>query len=317
MGDIRKLLSLVLVVLLAFGTLALAGCNGEDDAEDTGTETETEEGTDEDEETSEEEDEGEDELTGTLRIEGSDTVVNVSQNWAEQFMNMHPGVNISVKGGGSGTGIASLINGTADFANASRQIKDSEVEDAEANGITPVEHRVGIDGIAVVVNPDNPVEDLTIEDLGKIYRGEITDWGEVGGDDGEIVVLSRDSSSGTYGYFKGAVVDPEDSGLEYAADALLLASNQAIIDETTGNENGIGYVGLGYVNDEVKVVAVDGVKATVESAGDGSYPISRFLYMYSDGEPSGLAAAFLEWVKGPEGQSIVEDEGFVGLDDSE
>jgi phosphate transport system substrate-binding protein len=299
MRDIRKWLSLFLVVVLALGVVGLAGCTTEDEGDDEGT-TDTEEGTDEG-------------LSGTINVEGSDTLVNMAQVWAEEFMTEHSDVMISVKGGGSGTGIASMINGTVDFANASRQIKDEEIEQAQENGIDPVEHEVALDGIAVVVNPDNTVTGLTMEELGQIFRGEITNWNELGGDDAEIVVLSRDSSSGTYEFFKETVVDPDEDGSEYAAEALLLPSNSAIVDETSGNASAIGYIGVGYVNDSVKVLEIDGVAASVETAADGSYPISRYLYTYSDGEPEGLLAEYLDWIMGPDGQQIVEDEGFVPL----
>ena len=182
--------------------------------------------------------------------------------------------------------------------------------EAETLGIDPVEHKVAIDGIAVVVNPANGVEELTIDQLGQIFRGEVTNWSEVGGEDMAIVLLSRDSSSGTYEYFKEEVVG-EDA--EYAASAKLLPSNQAIADEVAANEAGIGYIGLGYLTDDVSVVAIDGVKASVETATDGTYPISRYLYMYSNGEVDGVMQAFLEWILGAEGQQLVEDEGFVPL----
>ncbi|MDI6692480.1 MAG: phosphate ABC transporter substrate-binding protein [Anaerosomatales bacterium] len=249
-------------------------------------------------------------LSGTINIQGSDTMVNLATAWAEKFMDENPDVEVSVQGGGSGTGIAALINGTVDFANASREMKEEEIAEAKSKGIQPVEHKVAIDGIAVVVNKANPVEGLTLEQLGKIFRGEITNWKDVGGPDKPIVLLSRDSSSGTYEYFKEAVIGKDK---EYAKTAKLLPSSQAIVDEVKANDAGIGYVGLGYVSDDVKVVAVDGVKASVETAKDGSYPIARYLYMYSNGEVSGLLKAYLDWVTGPEGQALVADEGFVPL----
>jgi phosphate transport system substrate-binding protein len=230
----------------------------------------------------------------------------MGQAWAEAFMEENPGVMISVKGGGSGTGVAALINGTVDFANASREMKEEEVAELEGAGGTVVETSVAIDGIAVIVNPNNPVTALSLADLGKIYRGEITNWSEVGGPDEDIVLLSRDTSSGTYEYFKEAVVA--------AASAQLLASTQAIVDETTGNDWAIGYVGLGYLTDDVKVLEIDGVAASVETAKDGTYPIARYLYMYSNGEPEGVMAAYIEWILGEDGQAIVADQGFVPLD---
>ncbi|MDI6712805.1 MAG: phosphate ABC transporter substrate-binding protein [Anaerosomatales bacterium] len=249
-------------------------------------------------------------LSGTITIQGSDTMVNLATAWAEKFMDENPEVEVTVQGGGSGTGIAALINGTVDFANASREMKEEEIAEAESKGINPVEHKVAIDGIAVIVNAANPVEALTMEQLGKIFRGEITNWKEVGGPDKPIVLLSRDSSSGTYEYFKEEVVGKDK---EYAKTAKLLPSSQAIVDEVKANEAGIGYVGLGYISDDVKVVAIDGVKASVETAKDGTYPIARYLYMYSNGEVDGLLKAYLDWVLGPEGQALVADEGFVPL----
>jgi len=297
----NKWLVLALVVVLSLGTIGLAGC-GSTAEEDSDTET------------GEPAENGEEELTGSINVEGSDTLVNMSQAWAEAFMSENPGVMISVKGGGSGTGIAALINGTVDFANASRAMKDEEVAEIENGGGTVVETEVAIDGIAVVVNPENPVTGLTLEQLGQIYRGEITNWSEVGGPDEDIVLLSRDTSSGTYEYFKEAVVAVEDENAEYAASAQLLASTQAIVDEVTGNAAAIGYVGLGYLTDDIKVLEIDGVAASIETAKDGSYPIARYLYMYSNGEPQGAGAAFLEWVLGADGQAIVVDQGFVPLD---
>lgn len=287
--NLRKFMALGLVAALAFSAIALGGCSGTNTAEDPAT----------------------GELTGTINVQGSDTLLNVASAWSEAFMDANTGVDISVQGGGSGTGIAALLNGTVDFANASREIKDEEIADAQGKGIDPVEHKVAIDGIAVVVNPANGVEALTLEQLGKIFRGEINNWSEVGGADLEIVLLSRDSSSGTYEYFKEAVVANEDDNAEYAASAKLLPSNQGIADEVKANEAGIGYIGLGYLTPEVKVVAIDGVKASLATAADGTYPISRYLYMYSNGEVDGVMKAYLDWILGPEGQQLVEDEGFV------
>ena len=289
--DLKKFVASGLAVVLLGGTLALAGCSESAGGDSAGSGDGTE-------------------LEGAINVQGSDTLLNIATAWSDAFMDANPGVDISVQGGGSGTGIASLINGTVDFANASRAIKDEEIADAQAKGIDPVEHAVAIDGIAVVVNPGNGVDGLTMDELGRIFRGEITNWKDVGGKDAEIVLLSRDSSSGTYEYFKEEVVGKD---AEYAASAKLLPSNQAIADEVGANEAGIGYIGLGYLTDDVKVVAIDGVKASIESAADGSYPISRFLYMYSNGEPTGVMAAYLEWILGAEGQQLVADEGFVPL----
>lgn len=290
--NLKKFVAPGLAVLLLMSTVAFAGCAADEpvDGEATG--------------------ESATELEGTINVQGSDTMLNIGTAWAEAFMDENPMVEVSIQGGGSGTGIAALINGTVDLANSSRDIKDEEVEEATAKGLDVVEHEVAIDGIAVVVNPANGVEDLTMDQLGKIYRGEITNWKDVGGADRNIVLLSRDSSSGTYEYFKEEVVGTD---AEYAAAAKLLPSTQAIVDETIANEAAIGYIGLGYLTDDVKVVAIDGVKASVESAMDGSYEISRYLYMYSNGQPAGIMKAFLDWILSAEGQTIVTDEGFVPL----
>jgi len=297
--NIKKLAASGLAVMLLVGAFAAAGCSSE--TKDNGQSGSAEPTTPASAPA---------ELEGMIAIQGSDTLLNVATAWSEAFMDENPGVDISVQGGGSGTGIASLLNGTVDAANASRQIKDEELADGESKGMNIIEHKVAIDGIAVVVNPANGVEDLTLEQLGQVFRGEITNWKDLGGADKEIVLLSRDSSSGTYEFFKEAVVG-EDA--EYAASAKLLPSNQGIADEVAANDAAIGYIGLGYLTDTVKVVAVDGVKASVETAADGSYEISRYLYMYTDGQPEGALAAYIEWILGGEGQQLVVDEGFVPL----
>lgn len=289
---LKKWLALMVAATLA---VALVGCGGSAATDDDGQPSEGSE------------------LTGSIDVEGSDTLVNVAQAWAEAFQTDNPGVMISVKGGGSGTGIAALINGTVDFANASRQIKDEEVAEAEGNGVDPVEHQVAVDGIGVIVNPANTVTGLTMDQLGKIYRGEIVNWKDVGGADAAIVLLSRDSSSGTYEYFKEEVVAADDENAEYAKEAKLLASTQAIVDETKNNPNAIGYVGVGYITGDVKVLQIDGVAASVATAMDGSYVLSRGLYMYSNGEPTDVAKAYLDWILSDAGQNIVEEQGFVPL----
>lgn len=261
-------------------------------------------------------------MSGTKTIEnkGSDTLVNVALAWAEQYMQEHPKVRISVTGGGSGTGIASLINGTADIANASREMKSEEVKAAQANGITPVEFVVARDAIAVVVNPSNPVRALNLQQISDIYTGKITNWREVGGDDRPIVLLSRESNSGTYVYVLENVIrmgDPK-SKLLFTPDTLLMPSSEGISTEVRQNPNAIGYDGLGYVTPDQKVLAVarDAISPyvlpSVATVNNGTYPISRPLYMYTIGEPSGQVKAYLDWVLGP-GQKLVSKLGFVPL----
>ena len=257
-----------------------------------------------------------------LVIQGSDTLLEVSQNWAEAFMNSNPGINISVTGGGSGTGIAALINGTVDLANASREIKDKEMDAAEGQGLDVQEHIVVWDGISVVININNPVTELSIEQISKIFTGEITNWNEVGGNDADILITSRDSSSGTFGYFKERVVQMNKTMEEndYTQLALFLASNAAIREEVSGNEAAVGYIGLGYLDDTVKAVdvigedAAEGVAPSIENIQNGTYPISRPLYIYTpNSDLTDLEQAFLDFAMGEEGQAIALGIGFVPL----
>ncbi|MBE0417304.1 MAG: PstS family phosphate ABC transporter substrate-binding protein [Coriobacteriia bacterium] len=293
----KKFLAFALVAVLALGMLGLAGCGAEDEPAETPAEG----------------DAG-DELSGSITVEGSDTMVNLGQALTEAFMDENMGVDVSVAGGGSGVGVASLINGTVDFANSSRPMKDEETDEAEANGVNPVEFIVAYDGIAIIVNPSLEVDDITFEQVGAIYRGEITNWSEVGGPDLDIVLLSRDTSSGTYAFFLEHVVQQDDKEAVYAASARLLPSTQAIVDETIANEAAIGYVGLGYVVPEIKELAVDGVEASVDSVKDGSYSVARPLFMYSNGEPVDVAKAYIDWILGADGQAVVAELGFVPVD---
>jgi phosphate transport system substrate-binding protein len=263
-----------------------------------------------------------DELRGTgIEDVGSDTMVNLALAWAEAYSELHPEVRVSVTGGGSGTGIASLINGTIDIANASRQIKPEEVAEAESNGIVPVEYVVARDAIAVVVNPENPVNALTIPEISAIYQGLITNWSEVGGEDRPIVLLSRETNSGTHVYFLEEVVrqgDPDSVAL-FSPNTLLLPSSEGISAEVRQNPNAIGYDGLGYVTPDQKVLAISSypgggyVLPTVATVNDGTYPIARDLYMYTAGEPAGLVADYIDFVKSPLAQTIVQELGFVPL----
>jgi phosphate transport system substrate-binding protein len=251
---------------------------------------------------------------------GSDTLVNLALAWAEDYMHLYPDVRISVTGGGSGTGIAAMINGTADIANASRAMKMEEIEAAKANGINPVEFTVAQDAIAIVVHPSNPVSGLTLQQISDIYTGAITNWSEIGGEDRPIVLLSRESNSGTYVYFLEQVVrlGDGDSELLFSTDTLLMPSSEGISAEVRQNPNAIGYDGLGYVTSDQKMVAVAAeansphVLPSVDTVNDGSYPISRPLYMYTAGEPQGAVQAYLEWVLS-EGQAAVLELGFVPL----
>ena len=258
-----------------------------------------------------------------LVIQGSDTLLEVSMYWVENFSKDNPSVNVSVTGGGSGTGIAALLNKTVDLATASRSIKDSEINNAKDKGIDIKEFIVAWDGISVVINNGNPVTELSIEQVSKIYTGEITNWDEVGGEDGEILVISRDSSSGTFGYFKKRVVQLNGTVKEnnYTPEALYLVSTVSIREEVSINENAIGYIGLGYLDDSVKAVnivgedATESIKPSIENVQNGSYPISRQLFIYiSEKDLTDLGEAFLEYVTGKEGQEIARGIGFVPID---
>ena len=257
----------------------------------------------------------------TLENKGSDTMVNLALAWAEAYSQVQSDVQVAVTGGGSGTGIAALINGTVDMANASRQIKPEEEEQARANGIEPVQHTVAGDAIAIVVHPTNPVDGLTIPQLADIYTGKISNWAEVGGVDRPIVLLSRESNSGTHVFFLENVlrVGPGDEDALFSPDTLLMPSSEGISAEVRQNPNAIGYDGLGYVTPDQKVVAVapgEGqpyMMPSIETVRDESYPIARGLYIYTAGEPQGAVQAYLDWILSLEGQAIVRELGFVPL----
>lgn len=260
--------------------------------------------------------------TKPIKIAGSDTMVNLGQAWAEAFMKMKPESSIAVTGGGSGTGIAALANGTCDIAQCSRSIKEKEkAAILKATAKAPVEHAVGIDALVVAVNPKNPVEKLTFEQLSGIFTGKITSWKEVGGPDRKIVALSREKNSGTHVYFLEHVVRKgnEKGPEEYAANTLMLPSSQALVDEIATNEDAIGYYGLGYLSKKNKAVSVakkDGdafALPTVETALDGSYPIARSLFFYTPGEPAGAVKTFIDFVLSDEGQRTVKKLDFVPL----
>lgn len=256
----------------------------------------------------------------SLQVKGSDTMVNLGQAWAETYMDAHKDASVAVTGGGSGAGIAAMLNGTADIAESSRSMKDDEMEQAKKNGITPKEFKVGFDGIAVVVNPLNAVSSLTIDQLADIFTGKIANWKDVGGADQEIVVLSREVNSGTHVYFKEHVLNKGDSKgtVEFVPTALMISSSQGIADEVAQNAKAIGYYGMGYISDKQKVVNIAGadgkpVEPTAENVLSGAYPISRPLFVYTKGEPAGLAKEFVDFILSPEGQEIVKKLDFVPL----
>jgi phosphate transport system substrate-binding protein len=256
-----------------------------------------------------------------LENKGSDTIVNLALAWAEAYQSVHPEIQISVTGGGSGTGIAALINNTVDIANASRRIKEKEIENAEMNGVEPVEFIIARDAIAVIVNPSNPINELTLEQISAIYSGDINNWQEIGGENRPIVRLSRETNSGTHVYFLEEVLrlGDKDSKLLFSTDTLLLPSSEGIIKEVSQNPNTIGYDGLGYVTDEVKIVTIsqkgteDYIYPSANTVNSGEYPIARDLYMYSNGPPQGALAIYLDWILSDEAQTIVSELGFVPI----
>lgn len=256
-----------------------------------------------------------------IENKGSDTIVNLALAWAEEYQKTNPQVSISVTGGGSGAGIASLINSTADLANASRKIKSEEIDNAEGNGITPVEFIIARDAIAVIVNPQNPIEKLTLQQISDIYSGKINNWSEIGGEDRPIVRLSRETNSGTHVYFLEEVLrlgDSENKTL-FSTDTLLLPSSEGIGAEIRENPNAIGYDGLGYVTDDMKVIAVAAgegqayIKPAIETVNDNTYPIARDLYIYTAGEPTGAVKEYLDWILAVDAQRIVQSLGFVPI----
>jgi phosphate transport system substrate-binding protein len=262
------------------------------------------------------------ELSGTFSILGSNTVTPLSTMWAEEFMAANENVNIAISGPGSGAGIAALIDSTTDICQSSRLIKSSEVDQAKAKGVNPYEIVVASDGLAVVVHPTNPISELTIEQLSAIYSGKVTNWKEVGGADAPIVALARDTNSGTHVFFKEHVVQMDglptkDTSLEYGSSVMLLPSTEAGVTETANNSNAIFYPGLGYVSDEVKVVGVKktaseaAVKPSVETVLDGTYAVARPLLYYTNGEPTGLIKAFVDYCLSDAGQVIVAQSSYV------
>jgi phosphate transport system substrate-binding protein len=240
-------------------------------------------------------------------IKGSTTVLPIAQAALEAYMKAHPGVNISLSGGGSGDGIKAMIDKSTDIATSSREIKAKEVELAKSRGVNPVAHAVAIDALTPIVHPRNRINGLTIDQLSQIYQGKIKNWKEVGGDDLQIVVVSRDSSSGTFESWGQLVLN----NAKVTPKAQLQASSGAVVQAVSKNRYAISYVGIGYVNKSVKTLTVNSVQASAKTALAGEYPIARPLYMYTNGQPTGEVARFIKFVLSAAGQKIVAREGFV------
>jgi phosphate transport system substrate-binding protein len=224
-------------------------------------------------------------------------------------MRQNQGTEIVIRGGGSGVGIASLLDKTCDIADSSRAIKDSELDKATTNRVDPQAHVVAMDGIAVIVNPVNSLSALTKKQLKDIYTGNISNWKELGGNDEKVVVVSRDSASGTFEAFATLAL----GGAKVRPDALLQASNQAVASVVSRTPGAIGYVGLGYINSEVKALQLDGITPTKETVLTEKYALSRPLYMYTNGAPTGTTRDFIEFIMSKEGQKIVDEQGYVAL----
>ncbi len=246
-------------------------------------------------------------LEGKLTMSGSTTVLPIAQACAEEFMNQNPNVNISVRGGGSSIGIKDIMAGTVEIGNASRDAKEKEITKAKESGIDLYQNVVANDGIAVIINPANTITNLTIEQIQAIYTGKITNWKELGGPDMNIVIISRDTSSGTYEVFYEIAMKKQN----IVPGCIMVASNNAAVTSVKDTPGAIAYAGLGYLSSSVKPIQVNGIDPTFKNILSGAYPVARKLNMYTNGAPKGITKAFMDFVLSPEGQKIVEKQGFI------
>lgn len=244
-----------------------------------------------------------------LTVSGSTTLLPIAQRAAESYMEAHPETAITVSGTGSGNGIKALLDGSINLATSSRFLKDAEVKKALEQNRYPVPFSVALDGLVPVVHPDNKVADLTLAQLKDIYTGKVTNWKELGGADAPIVAVGRDTSSGTYEVWESKVMKKE----RVTPKAMVVASNGAMLSTVADNPNAVGYLGLGYVNDQVKALKVEGKAASYEATRDGSYPIARALFFFTDGWPSGETKKFIDFVLSDDGQKLVKEAGYVPL----
>ena len=258
-----------------------------------------------------------------IQNKGSDTLVNVAQAWAEAYPKVNPDVAVAVSGGGSGTGIAAMINGTVDIANASRKMKDKERKLAEKNGQHPVEHVVGYDALAVFIHKDNPVKSMSLAQLKDIYGRDpkVKNWSDMGitvpGCKDKIIVVSRQNNSGTYAYFKKTVLGKKG---KYRQGTLDMHGSKDVVDLVEKTPCAIGYSGLAYATDHLKTVCISKadeacVSPSVATASDRSYPIARPLFMYTDGEPQGAIKEYMDWIKSDVGQCILKKKGYAPIRD--
>lgn len=248
--------------------------------------------------------------TGKIIIKGSTTVLPITMKGIEAFKAVKPGIDISVEGSGSGNGIKAILDGTCDIANSSREMKKEEKEKAKAAKLKIKEITVAYDMIVPVVHPSNKVKNLTKEQLKGIYDGSITNWKQVGGDDMNIVVVSRDSSSGTYEYWHEDVMKKTD----IRKDSLMQASNGAVVNTVANNKKAIGYIGFGYLDSSIKKLDVNSIEATLKNGKTGKYPISRKLFMYvNENKYSAESKAFVNYLLSKDGQKLVSEAGFITL----
>jgi phosphate transport system substrate-binding protein len=264
-----------------------------------------------------------------ISVKGSDTMVNLAQKWAEVYMQKNPNVSIQVTGGGSGTGVASLLNGTTNLANSSRELKESELETAKQKGVTPVVYEVALDGIAVIVHPENKIDNLTVRQVSDIFSGKITNWKQLGGQDMVITLYGRENSSGTYEFFKEHVLGKDESGkqIDYSPQTQVLQGTAALGEAVARDVKGIGYGGVGYfaVRKDVKILHIkkddksqplspaENGKVNYELIWNGDYSISRYLYCFTNGEASGELKNYMDFILSPEGQKLVESMEYIPL----
>jgi len=266
-------------------------------------------------------------LTGTIQVKGSDTLLMLSQRWAEDFMAENKGAVVQVSGGGSGAGITALIDGTTDVCNSSRPMKDGEKTKAAEKNVTPVEIKVALDGIAIVVNPANPVNELTLAQLKEIYMGTAKDWNAVGGSAGKIMCYGRQNSSGTYAYFQEKVLgkskgpDGKEVDNAYRPDIQEMTGTSLLCDTVAKDKMAIAYAGVGYANErkDVKIIALKkddkaaAVKPDNAAVVDGSYPLSRYLFNYTNGKPTGVTRSFILYCLSPEAQKVINELEYIPL----
>ena len=263
-----------------------------------------------------------------ITIKGSDTMVNLSQKWAEEYMKLHPEVSIQVTGGGSGTGVAGLLNKTTEIANSSRELKSAELEDAKAKGVTPFTYQVALDGIAVIVHPESKVDNLTIQQVSDIFSGKITNWKTVGGADMPITLYGRENSSGTYEFFKEHVLGKVDGKqVDYATSTQVLQGTAALGEAVARDVKGIGYGGVGYFaeRNDVKILHIkkdensiaispsENNKVNYDVIWSGDYSISRYLYCFTNGEATGKLKEFMDFIVSEEGQNVVRTMEYIPL----